>query len=330
MVVCAQRSFVADPAQRFVLKKMKLVVIVVNWNGGEKLTRCLDSLQAGLRGLDFACVVVDNASTDGSDAQIETRYPWVRLLRSAVNAGYGVGNNKALAYMHENNWNGDYVFFLNNDTELEESGFSSLVEFMDLHPDVAALTPVLVESDGSFQIGVGGRKFTWFQIFAHFFFLNRLPFLGHLGINLNQARFAHGKKVVDLDWISGTAMLTRSRMIGDDALFPPEYFMYFEDLVVSEKLSQWGRLVYHPGYRIRHHRRHHERNLEYYFHSLHQYLESRGFGPIKMRITRATIYFGLGLRRVMFGLLAAIKPSHKQSLNTITRQMTALRNHWCP
>jgi len=308
--------------------KARLVVIVVNWNGGNKLLRCLDSLHSGLRDVDFVCVVVDNASTDGSADQVRDHYQWVRLLRNPSNLGFSNANNQALDFLRVQGWEGDYVLFLNNDTELESPGFNLLLEFMDQQPDVAALTPVLIEGDGRFQVGAGGRRFTWFQILAHFFFLNRLPFMGRLGINLNQSRFAGRKKAVDLDWICGTAMLVRRSMMGAGDFFPREHFMYFEDVVVSGKLLRRGRLVYYPGYCIRHHRHHGDRNLEFYFQALQKHLHSQGFSPLKLRITRGTIYLGLTIRKHVFGLMAMVNQTYRGPYNVVCRQIRAMKLHW--
>ena len=57
---------------------MKLVAVVLNWNGGEDTPRALASLD----GIETICV--DNGSTDGSDLEIERRFPQVELLRTEI------------------------------------------------------------------------------------------------------------------------------------------------------------------------------------------------------------------------------------------------------
>ena len=60
---------------------MNLFAVVLNWNGGEQVLRSLASLE----GIETICV--DNASTDGSDLEVERRFPNVELVRNAENLG---------------------------------------------------------------------------------------------------------------------------------------------------------------------------------------------------------------------------------------------------
>ncbi|HLK45314.1 MAG TPA: glycosyltransferase, partial [Acidimicrobiales bacterium] len=66
---------------------MRLVAVVVNWNGGELTLRALDSLA----GTETICV--DNGSVDGSPDLIAARHPEVELVRTGINLGFSGGNN---------------------------------------------------------------------------------------------------------------------------------------------------------------------------------------------------------------------------------------------
>lgn len=89
---------------------MILSVLIVNWNGRKWLKECLDSLQAQTF-RDFEAVLVDNASTDGSVDFVRSSYPWVRLIESPENLGFGRANNLAARSAK-----GELLFLLNNDT----------------------------------------------------------------------------------------------------------------------------------------------------------------------------------------------------------------------
>ena len=69
---------------------MKLVAVVLNWNGGEDTLAALQSL-AGI-----PAICVDNGSTDGSDRAVAERFPEVELLRTGANLGFAGGNNVGL------------------------------------------------------------------------------------------------------------------------------------------------------------------------------------------------------------------------------------------
>jgi GT2 family glycosyltransferase len=86
-------------------------VIIVNYNGAHLLPACLAGVsdQRG-DGPDFATVVVDNGSSDGSLELLARDYPWVRVIASEVNLGFAGGNNLALRQLES-----PFAVLLNND-----------------------------------------------------------------------------------------------------------------------------------------------------------------------------------------------------------------------
>ncbi|MGB7541517.1 MAG: glycosyltransferase family 2 protein [Burkholderiales bacterium] len=74
----------------------RAAVIIVNFNSGALLARCLTALAAQTF-RDFRTIVVDNASTDGSAHVLESRFPGTMVLRSEKNLGFAAGNNLGLA-----------------------------------------------------------------------------------------------------------------------------------------------------------------------------------------------------------------------------------------
>ena len=88
-------------------------VVVLNWNGGRIVEKCLMSLQAQTyRPLEI--IVVDNASTDGSVNWVEKRFPDIKLILNERNLGFGGGNNIGIQTSQ-----GRYIMMLNNDTRLD-------------------------------------------------------------------------------------------------------------------------------------------------------------------------------------------------------------------
>lgn len=87
---------------------MKVSVVVVNWNGVEKLRRFLPEILK-LRGVD-EFVVTDDASTDGSVKLLERDFPSVRIIRRDKNKGFSSNSNSGVKGA-----SGDLVFLLNSD-----------------------------------------------------------------------------------------------------------------------------------------------------------------------------------------------------------------------
>jgi GT2 family glycosyltransferase len=140
---------------------MKLVAVVLNWNGGEETLAALDSL----RGVETICV--DNGSSDGSDRLVEERRPDVELLRAGKNLGFSGGNNvgirRALAR------GADWVLLLNNDAVADDGLPTALTTAAEARPDAGVLAckvyfaeppDVLMYAGGSVRLKLGywGRQ----------------------------------------------------------------------------------------------------------------------------------------------------------------------------
>src|SRR5665213_3352555 len=74
-----------------------LSIVIVSFNTREILRECLQSVERESRGFQVEVLIVDNNSRDGSPEMLESDFPQVRLIRSAVNLGFGPANNLALA-----------------------------------------------------------------------------------------------------------------------------------------------------------------------------------------------------------------------------------------
>lgn len=123
-----------------------LSVLIVNWNTRDHLDRCLASLQANPPELPMEVIVVDNASSDGSEQMVRDNYPQVKLVQSGANLGYAAGNN--LAFKHAR---GDWLLTLNPDTEVGPGALQKAVETLAAHPECASLAVRLILPDGSTQ-----------------------------------------------------------------------------------------------------------------------------------------------------------------------------------
>ena len=62
-------------------------VAILSWNTEALLAECLDAVREACDGISSETIVVDNASSDGSAEMVESRFPWVRLVRNPVNDG---------------------------------------------------------------------------------------------------------------------------------------------------------------------------------------------------------------------------------------------------
>jgi GT2 family glycosyltransferase len=144
-------------------------VIIANWNGRHFLERCIPKLLESLHYVDgeSELIVVDNASTDGSVAFLERRYPAVHIIRNTENRGFSSANNQAFAIAR-----GRYVATLNNDTEVDRFWLRNALEVLESDsgvgscatqmrflqfPDLINSTGIVLDMSGIPRDRLGGR-----------------------------------------------------------------------------------------------------------------------------------------------------------------------------
>ena len=117
---------------------MKILVIVVTYNGLKWLERCLGSVRASEVPADL--YVWDNDSADGSADFVQGHFPEAKLIRSADNLGFAEANNHGMQYALEKGY--DYVYLLNQDAWLEPSTLGTLVAAHKAYPEYGVLSPL--------------------------------------------------------------------------------------------------------------------------------------------------------------------------------------------
>jgi GT2 family glycosyltransferase len=120
-----------------------LTIIIVNWNTGPLLSDCLDSLSRfAPAGLSWEAVVVDNASTDGSETAACRGGERVRLIRKTENAGFSRANNEAIRATQSR-----HVLLLNPDTVFIEDCIGPLLARLEQDPTIGMIACRLVNED---------------------------------------------------------------------------------------------------------------------------------------------------------------------------------------
>lgn len=124
---------------------MKLLVIIVTYNAMQWAERCFSSLKNSTVRPDV--FVVDNGSTDGTQAFVKAHYPEVMFHQSEENLGFGKANNMGLQYALDQNY--DYVYLMNQDAWVLKDTFERLIHISDNYPEYGILSPFQMNSDMS-------------------------------------------------------------------------------------------------------------------------------------------------------------------------------------
>jgi N-acetylglucosaminyl-diphospho-decaprenol L-rhamnosyltransferase len=222
-----------------------LAVVVVNYDGGDHLMRCLRSVQAAAGDATLEVVVVDNASHDGSHLRAREAFPSIRVLAGSVNVGFAAGANRGIEAT-----TAPLIFLLNPDAEVTHGTLGGLVKLAADRPGVGALGVSIRNTDGTFD--PPGRRVP-----------SPVEGLGHvvLGPVAPGNRFSRAYLETrrdrgveaDVDWVSGGAMLLRRRALDDVGLFDEGFFMYVEDVDLCTRLRRAGWAVrYSPEVEVLH------------------------------------------------------------------------------
>jgi GT2 family glycosyltransferase len=193
---------------------VRCAAVVVNWNGGAHNVACVESLLA--QGLDAAHVVfVDNASSDGSLADVRGRFPGIVTIANDRNEGYGHGANRGIRHALESG--ARTVFLVNNDLVLPAGTLDALLARFDARAELGIVGPRILHARDAATVWAAGGTWTRRQ--------NLSTLRGH-----GKADGPEYRRRVDVDYVPGAAMLVRREVFERIGLLDGAYFAYHEDL----------------------------------------------------------------------------------------------------
>lgn len=218
------------------MEGMELSIVIVSYNTKLLLQRCLKSL-GEKKSNEWEIIVVDNASTDGTQQMLEEKFPLVKLIKNTENVGFAKAVNKGISLAE-----GGSILLLNSDTEVKENTLTVLLEFeKKVRPAIIGLE--MLNPDGSTQSSVF-RLPTIKGAFAEYW----------LGKKGSFSKYQpEGESNQEVEAVSGGAMLISRAVIDKIGLLDERYFMYFEDLDYCRRARKAGFKIYYlPSSKVVH------------------------------------------------------------------------------
>ena len=202
-------------------------IVIVNYNGLAFLDDCLTSI-AHSDHKNLTVFLVDNASTDTSMHYVETHYPDVTIIRNENNCLFAKGANIGVRCALEKN--PDYIFLLNPDVTLSSPCISTLVSFLDAHPDVTACQPKLLFKENPEYIqSCGIRCALSGRAWDH---------------RMGEKDGPHLPPYEEVLGVTGGAMFLRSTSWSQSDGFCERFGMYYEDVDLCLRLRKKGGSFY--------------------------------------------------------------------------------------
>lgn len=216
-----------------------LSIVVVSYRDPSLLRLFLRSLARALPS-NYATevIVVDSASTPETRSVVThdmaRHFDYIELIRRDENTGYTKGVNLGLRQSK-----GTFVLNLNPDTIVTPDSISSLLSYMQKHPDAGLVGPRLLNMDGSQQYSCF-RFYTPYTMVAR-----RLSWLPRALAVVNRflMKDTHLEDSLDVDWLMGSAFMTRRTAMDDVGLLDERFFHYCSD-------DDWARRFWQSGWRV--------------------------------------------------------------------------------
>ena len=215
----------SDMATASSLRLARVTAIVVNFNSGPWLERCVRALRAD-DNKPPAIEVIDNGSEDNSLEHLPD-LPGMRVRRSPLNLGFARGVNVAARAIET-----EYLLVINPDCLLVPSALERLVEDMDEHPDAALASGRIFDMAGNEQRGSRRRLPTRRRVLAEV--------LGGKKTGVDLTHLPAPDEPQTVEAVSGACMVLRREAFLDVGGFDKHYPLHFEDLDLMARLGEAG------------------------------------------------------------------------------------------
>lgn len=138
-------------------KQPLVCIVIVNWNGGEKIKRCLRSLkQTAYK--NYKVILVDNGSDGDSISELLEINPKMDVIKLNKNYGYTVGTNRGWAYSLKK-YEADYICAMDSDIVTIQPNWLDLeIQELEKKEDYGIACGKLIFEDGRVQLLFLGRN----------------------------------------------------------------------------------------------------------------------------------------------------------------------------
>ena len=267
---------------------VRVSIIIPHWNGIDTLSECLISLFK-TRHDSYEVIVVDNASTDGSQSWLKNKYPQVKLIENDKNYGYAGGCNRGALEA-----NGDYLIFLNNDTIQDPDWIQNLEKFMKKDKMIAAVQPKILNYFNKRIFDYAGGSGGYMDRFC-------FPFARGRIFSKQEEDIGQYNDSKQCFWSSGTAFMIRKELFFEAGKFDEYFFSHMEEIDLCWRLQAMGFQIWVEPDAVVYHKN--ALSMPMHSHKKH-YLNHRNsllmlFANYSFKNT-----FILGSGRIMFELIA--------------------------
>ncbi len=199
-------------------------IITVNYHQAALTADLLHSITRCAQGEAVEVIVVDNGATEDNGDAFKAVFSNLVYIRSQKNRGFAGGNNLGIRHAK-----GDYLLFLNNDTEITAGFIEILREELDRHPGIGLLSPLILYYEDKRKIQYAGYT-------PMNFLTGRNRGVGAMEDDTGQ----YNHVTMATGYCHGAAMICRRKDLERVGVMPEHFFLYYEELDWCEQFKRAG------------------------------------------------------------------------------------------
>ncbi|MEC3879880.1 glycosyltransferase family 2 protein [Parapedobacter sp. 10938] len=199
-------------------------IITVNYHQAALTADFLHSIIRFAQGKALEVIVVDNGATVDNEDVFKAVFPDLIYIRSQENLGFAGGNNLGIQHA-----TGDYLLFLNNDTEITAGFIEKLRDELERHPDIGLLSPLILYHEDKTKIQYAGYT-------PMNYLTGRNSGVGTMDEDNGQ----YDHLTTETGYCHGAAMICRRKDLERVGLMPEHFFLYYEELDWCEQFKRAG------------------------------------------------------------------------------------------
>lgn len=224
-------------------RKLRVAVVILNWNGSEMLKKFLPSVIRYSKQDGIEVFVADNASEDDSLVLLENSFPTVHRILLSQNFGFAEGYNLALKQVEA-----EYYILLNSDVEVTEGWIDPMLAYLDEHHEVAACQPKIRSWNHDTNFEYAGAAGGFIDRYGYPFCRGRI-------MGVVEADKGQYDKIIPVFWATGASLFIRSSDYWNAGGLDGRFFAHMEEIDLCWRLRSRGRgivcipesVVYHVG-----------------------------------------------------------------------------------
>ena len=212
----------------------RLSVLICSLNVRDHVMRCLESVLGRDQGITLEVILVDNASSDDTVERVREQWPQVHVVQNRANVGFAQANNQALARAK-----GEFVLFLNPDTEVGPGTLRRCVEELAGDPGLGMVGCRLLWPDGEIQYECARSAYRLGDLVLESFYLHRF-FPRHRIFGRQLLGDWDHTESRDVEGMSGAFMMLPRTLANELGGMATDVFLYHEDMDLALRVRQRG------------------------------------------------------------------------------------------